>query len=73
MSHMHRYGTDRLRTSRAEGYQTGRGERSIWPVIQHGSLLVKADRPRQIDPYIDYFGGGTRSTRPLRVEMGRAG
>jgi hypothetical protein len=42
-------------------------------VLQNGSLLVKADRPRQIDPYIDYFGEGALSTPPPRFVIGRAG
>jgi hypothetical protein len=36
-------------------------------------LLVKADRPRQIDFYIAYFGEGTRPIPATRLEMERAG
>ena len=37
------------------------------------SLFVKADRPRTIDPYIDYFGESARSASAPRLKMERAG
>ena len=46
MSHRQRYGTDVTRPRAPRG----------GAALQHWSLFVKADRPRQIDSQINYFG-----------------
>ena len=71
MSHLHTHGTNRRGTSRAGSRLLG--PLSMRAVLQNGSLLVKVDRPRQIDPYIDYFGEGMPATPPPRFVIGRAG
>jgi hypothetical protein len=36
-----------------------------WPVADSQRADIKADRPRAIDRYIDYFGGGAAITPAL--------
>ena len=63
MSHRQRHGTN---VTRAHAPLGG----AAW---QYGSLFVKADRPRQIDSHIDYFGATAPAAPALRLDMARAG
>ena len=63
MSHAHQHGTDSTLTLAP----------SDLAAFQRGSLFFKIDRPRQIDPYIDYFGGVGPSAPVPRLEIERAG
>jgi hypothetical protein len=63
MSHARKYGQDLAQLP------------AIWAgaASLNRGLFFKADRPRPIDPYIDYFGENARSASVLRLEMERAG
>lgn len=63
MRHAHRNGGDlRLPPTPRQG-----------AAILARGLFVKADKPRQIDPYIDYFGEPAPLARAWRLAMQRAG